>query len=155
MRRRRRQVNSCRQRRPVPSGHPRPQSTGSAPSGPSEGFGKDVKIVGTNSLKFFRISESFKKRTENELKTNSKLCRKQCNRDAKCAKCRLAHTSRRLWRGRLARGRGSVPLPRAGRSDSWTPMESVGLRQSEMPARQRARRPPHRYLNPTTGSPRP
>jgi len=35
--------------------------------------------------------------------------------------------SRRMWRGRLARGRGSVPLPRAGR----------------MPARQRAGRPRH------------
>ena len=34
---------------------------------PSVGFRKDVKIVGTNSLNFFRISECFKKRTENEL----------------------------------------------------------------------------------------
>ena len=51
---------------------------------PSEWFGKDVKIVGTNSINFFRISESFKKRTGNELKTNSKLRRKQSNLGAKC-----------------------------------------------------------------------
>jgi len=39
------------------------------------------------------------------------------------------HENGRMWRGRLARGRGSVPLPRAGR----------------MPARQRAGCPRHDF----------
>jgi len=51
------------------------------------------KIVGTNSINFFRISESFKKRTENELKTNSYLRRKQYIQDAK-------YTKSRGWRRR-------------------------------------------------------
>jgi len=59
---------------------------------PCERFRKDVKIVGTNSLNFFRINETFKKQTENELKTSSVLRRKQCNWDAENAKFRVAQT---------------------------------------------------------------
>ena len=41
-----------------------------------------------------------------------------------------------MWRGRPARGRGSVPLPRAGK----------------MPARQRARRPHHNFQSSRSSS---
>ena len=54
------------------------------------------KNRGNELNNFFRISESSKKRTENELKTNSKMRRKQCNQDAKC---RVAHTCRRSLAG--------------------------------------------------------
>ena len=66
-----------------------PRQRGLRHPAPSEWFGKDVKIVGTNSINFFRISESSKKRTENELETNSKMRRKQCNQDAKYAGWRI------------------------------------------------------------------
>ena len=49
-----------------------PRHRGLRHPAPGEGFEKDVKIVGTNSINFFRISESFKKRTQNELKIAQK-----------------------------------------------------------------------------------
>ena len=75
---------------------------------PPRGLEKDVKIVGTNSINFFRISESFKKRTENELKTNSKLRRKQCNRSQLYANGTIPPRDTRTARSAVSRCRAGA-----------------------------------------------
>ena len=66
-----------------------PRHRGLRHPAPGEGLERDVKIVGTNSVNFFRISESFKKRTE----TNSK-------RTQNCAENSAIRTQNAGWRMR-------------------------------------------------------
>ena len=95
-----------------------------------EGVGKDVKIVGTNSLNFFRISESFKKRTANELKTNPKRTRFCAENSAIgtqnarwCARARAAFARRRPVGTDMAKSRcgAGVSPAVAGASRSRAP----------------------------------